>query len=302
MQEYTMQSRRIRISELTPHRLQKHTYGDLPPEEFLALKEDIQQRGMLDPIKITEARMIVDGHQRVRVCQQLGIDEIDAVVCDTMSPQEVDEAFVLANLMRRQLDVVAKANALQILVEIERQRRPADDEPLNGDWRDKIAKRLGGQLSGRTISRLLALAKLPASIRHAVSAGTLPMMRALKILSLPEDDQAQIETRIVAGEDARAVVDEFFPRNEPSGPETPADFYRTLIAFLQDNLPRLEAAGDMLTGATGDHEEAAYMLSRSSAFFNLMRDREQAASEAARSRQQQHLPDCVRTPCPDTVC
>ncbi len=272
-----MQIRRFRISELSAHPSQDNTYGNLPPHEFSALKADIARRGVRTPIEVTSAGVIVDGHQRVRACQELGIEEIDAVICDDQSQQEIDESFVLANLVRRQLDPVAKAKALQTLMEIERRRRETADDPDGGDLRDLIAKRLGGDISGRTVDRLLQLIRLPAAIYRAVSAGELPMTKALLVEKLPGDIQQAIANRIASGDAARAVVAEYLPRKPLTQQETPADLYYMLVDFLGDNISILDAACDALAGVAGNHERTADVLGKTEAFCRTMQVRERIA-------------------------
>ena len=48
---------------------------DLPAEEFQALMEDIRCRGVQLPIEVTTEDEVLDGHQRLRACAQLGIKD-----------------------------------------------------------------------------------------------------------------------------------------------------------------------------------------------------------------------------------
>jgi ParB/RepB/Spo0J family partition protein len=273
-----MQTHRFRVSELRSHPHQNETYGDLPQHEFAALKEDIARRGVRHPIEVTMSGMIVDGHQRVRACKELGIEEIDAIICQDEAQEAIDESFVLGNLMRRHLDPVAKAKAIQTLVEIERRRSGANqDAEHDGDLRDRIAMRLGGTVSGRTVDRLLQLLRLPRAICQAVSAGELPMTKALRVEKLPGDIQQVIADRIAAGAAARAVVAEYLPRKPPTQQETPADLYQMLVDFLGDNISILDAACDALAGVAGNHERTADVLGKTESFCRTMQFRELSA-------------------------
>ena len=164
-------------------------------------------------------------------------------------------------------------------MEFERHRRKTTDKTDGGDLRDLIAQRLGGNISGRTVDRLLQLIRLPAPIHRAVSAGELPMTKALQLEKLPPKVLADIADRISAGESARTVVDAFLPRKKSGRQETPTGLYQMLIDFLTENLSLLEAMGEELTGTAVSHELAASILGRSAIFFNSMREREQAAHE-----------------------
>jgi ParB/RepB/Spo0J family partition protein len=279
-----MQTTTVRISDLQTHPLQQPTYGDLAAHEFAALKADIARRGVRSPIHVTRAGMIIDGHQRVRACRELGIEEISAIICEEEGQPEIDESFVLANLVRRQLDPVAKAKAVQMLVDIERRRINDEDSQEPGDLRDRIAKHLGGNISGRTVDRLLQLARLPAPIHQAVSAGHLPMTKALRLHQCSSGQLEIVANRISAGESPRTVVDSVLPRKKADrqeAEETPAVAYAMLVDFLAEKLSCFEAQPESLVGTAGDHEATANVLDRSARFLHVMRDHEQAARQQA---------------------
>jgi ParB-like chromosome segregation protein Spo0J len=48
-------------------------FPDLAPDEFETVKTDIAARGVQVAIEMTPEGEILDGHQRLRVCQELGI-------------------------------------------------------------------------------------------------------------------------------------------------------------------------------------------------------------------------------------
>ncbi|HQX53814.1 MAG TPA: ParB/RepB/Spo0J family partition protein [Planctomycetaceae bacterium] len=273
-----MQTTLVRISDLQAHQLQQDTYGHLSCHEFAALKADIARRGVRSPIEISRSKIIIDGHQRVRACRELGIDEIDAIICQDDAQDAIDESFVLANLVRRHLDPVAKAKALQALVDIERRRINGGDPQETGDLRDRIARRLGGKVSGRTVDRLLQLIRLPPAICQAISANELPMTIALKVEKMSPTIQQAIADRIAAGDAARAVVAEYLPRKDTvAQEETPADLYYMLVDFLGANISILNAACDDLTGTAGDHERTADVLEKTEAFCKTMHFKELSA-------------------------
>jgi len=80
----------------------------MPPlsdEEYAALKADISQNGVKDPIVHDEDLVVIDGHHRVRACRELGVD-IDTVptkaVVGLSDDEKREEAYRL-NLQRRHL-------------------------------------------------------------------------------------------------------------------------------------------------------------------------------------------------------
>jgi len=81
-------------------------YQLLPPlttEEYEALKEDIQARGIMHPVELDENGDILDGHHRAQICQELGID-CPTIVRDGMTEEEKRTHARSMNLLRRHLN------------------------------------------------------------------------------------------------------------------------------------------------------------------------------------------------------
>lgn len=81
-------------------------YQLLPPlseEEYTALKEDIAKRGVLVPVEYDEDGNILDGHHRVRACEELGIKNWPSIVRIGMSEDEKAEHVLKLNIARRHL-------------------------------------------------------------------------------------------------------------------------------------------------------------------------------------------------------
>ena len=81
-------------------------YQLLPPlseEEYTALKEDIAKRGVLVPVEYDEDGNILDGHHRVKACEELGIKNWPSIVRIGMSEDEKAEHVLKLNIARRHL-------------------------------------------------------------------------------------------------------------------------------------------------------------------------------------------------------
>ena len=77
---------------------------DLSPDEFDALLEDIRCRGVQLPIEVTTEDEVLDGHQRLRACAQLGIKDYPVkVVAGLKTDQAKRHHAIKANVLRRQL-------------------------------------------------------------------------------------------------------------------------------------------------------------------------------------------------------
>jgi len=82
------------------------SYQVMPPlsdADYSALKADIAERGIMVPVEVDEVGAVLDGHHRVKVCDELGIH------CPRFVREGMDEAAkrthaLALNLCRRQLN------------------------------------------------------------------------------------------------------------------------------------------------------------------------------------------------------
>jgi ParB-like chromosome segregation protein Spo0J len=76
---------------------------DLGADEFAALKADISERGVLIPVEYDEDGNILDGHHRVRACQELGLADWPRFIRKGLSEDEKRTHALVLNLTRRHL-------------------------------------------------------------------------------------------------------------------------------------------------------------------------------------------------------
>jgi len=146
---------KIQINKLREHPLNK-IFGNLPKLEFDSLKKDIKERGVQTIIDITKENIIVCGHQRIRACKELGLEEVEARVLD-WDDSHIKEHLIKDNILRRQLNefqIVEASNELGKIYEgrsgIRHDSTPGQmSRP--GNTRDLVAKDFG--ISGRTLER-----------------------------------------------------------------------------------------------------------------------------------------------------
>ena len=286
-----METVRLRITELQSHPLQQ-VYGDLTAMEFGLLVEDLEELGQRQPIEVTRDGIIIDGHQRVRALQELGHTEVEAIVCEDLTDDQRDEMFLYANLVRRQLDPIAKARVITEIARREAAREGvAGDFSRRAEFRERLAERLGGGISGRTVGRYMQLLRLPRRLQDAVSDGRLPMTLAVKVERLGRDDQLAIAKQIGTEGSAKAVVRQYLEAessNEPdeevaADDDSPESWYQYLVAALGWYLPVFEADPSALVGWVGDREDVVDTLSGIGEFFTRMSELERQSAETADS-------------------
>lgn len=76
---------------------------ELSDDDFLALKADIAKRGVLVPVEYDEAGSILDGHHRVRACEELGLQDWPKFIRKGLTDAEKREHARQLNLARRHL-------------------------------------------------------------------------------------------------------------------------------------------------------------------------------------------------------
>lgn len=89
----------------------------LSTDEFEALKADIGRRGVLVPVEYDERGVLLDGHHRVRACQELGIKDYPRVTRAGLTAEEKEEHVVTLNLRRRHLNTEQKRRWVQWFLE-----------------------------------------------------------------------------------------------------------------------------------------------------------------------------------------
>ena len=171
---------------------------DLDESKVLDLAVSIKLQGLLQPVVVTEAGELVAGLHRLRAVQQLGWDEVPAVVVDDRFARlaEIDE-----NLVRNDLSVLEQGEHLLLRdQELERLglRAQAGDNQHTGTatvaapvTTGAIGKQAG--LSARTVRERVQIAKrLPESIREAIR-GTPLANRTRALVELARvRDQAEL--------------------------------------------------------------------------------------------------------------
>lgn len=84
----------------------------LSQDEFKTLRDDIEARGVLIPVEYDEDGNILDGHHRVKACEELGITEWPRFVRKGLSEEEKRVHARQLNLARRHLNQSQKRDLI----------------------------------------------------------------------------------------------------------------------------------------------------------------------------------------------
>lgn len=98
----------------------KDEYKNLVPplskEDYNNLKESIKKDGVLYPVIINNEFVLLDGHHRLQICLDEGINNIETIFKTFENPLDEKEFVISSNLNRRHLTTAQKADmGLEIL-------------------------------------------------------------------------------------------------------------------------------------------------------------------------------------------
>lgn len=86
---------------------------ELAAEEYRALKQDIEQNGIIVPITVDDDGNVIDGHHRLRAARELGIDEPPMQVRDDLDDEAKRSLAYRLNMQRRQVDQQTKKSLIK---------------------------------------------------------------------------------------------------------------------------------------------------------------------------------------------
>jgi ParB family chromosome partitioning protein len=156
------------------------------------LSDSFASKGQLQPIRVRwlehEGKWtIIAGERRWRAAQIAGLATIDCFFHDGgLTPSEILEEQIIENLQRRSLQPLEEAKAFQALIKMNM-------------WKKKeVASALG--IHPAKVSRALKLLKLPADIQAKIESGELPARTAYEISKLDSEAQQRAMLSAVSSE------------------------------------------------------------------------------------------------------
>jgi ParB-like chromosome segregation protein Spo0J len=157
----------------------------LTEQEYDRLKQSIQEKGQLVPIIVNKAGVIIDGHHRNKICQELGIPQPRFLVREFEDDLEEKEIVIEVNAKRRHLTDFQTAELVYEIEKIEAEKaerrqkagKTLSPNELKGQARDIAAKRLG--MSPTTYQRAKkVIEKAPEEIKQKARSGEMSISEA----------------------------------------------------------------------------------------------------------------------------
>lgn len=66
----------MKVSELQPHSKNDYYFDDIQGQKWNEFLESVRTSGIIEPIICNQNKVVISGHQRLRACKELGIDEV----------------------------------------------------------------------------------------------------------------------------------------------------------------------------------------------------------------------------------
>ena len=197
-------------SVLRPHPDNQLIYGDQPDPEFI---RSVTDKGILEPLLVTDDDRIISGHRRWRAAQQVGLDQVPVSVFGSQDELLIREALIVANKQRTKTNEQLAREA-KALLDIEKERaarrqrdlagtRPnqqpdlpakcpegpnpedrhdhqdhqeREEDPERGDARDLVGRQLG--VSGKTVDKAVAVVGVIDHLRETAQENAANELRA----------------------------------------------------------------------------------------------------------------------------
>lgn len=182
------------MRDIHPHDIRPFTgnadiFRDLSGDEYATLRDSIAEYGIITPLVVTQDNVLIAGHQRLRVAQELGLDTVPCVVRQVASDTELELLLIEDNVRRRHLSPYEFAKAVKRAYELNGIRA---GKPTNGNSLklNELADSYG--VSESEVRRARTLAELIPSFGELLDAKRITKEVATHLAQLPHDAQVAL--------------------------------------------------------------------------------------------------------------
>lgn len=192
------------VNELKEHPRNQEFFDDISGDEWKDFLQSIKTSGVIEPIVITQNKVIVSGHQRVRACKELGIPTIMAEMRDYKDEDEILKALLETNLRQRGTVGGSVKQIGRRIMELERlygiqhggdRRSKVEKSPLKESSQPKTQEELASMLgiSLDTLKNYKTLTQMIPELEELVDTGIVSKSAALAVLKeLDTNEQEQL--------------------------------------------------------------------------------------------------------------
>lgn len=199
----------MKVDELIPHKMNSYFFDDITGEPWMAFLQSIETSGVIEPIIATQDKVIVSGHQRIRACKKLGINEVAVEIRRFESDDEVLKQLIETNIRQRGIGNTNAVKLGRCIVELERiygikngnnQHTERVGHNVQGSkTQEDLAKEL--EMSKKQMSRFKSLTDLIPELQDAVQSGQITATTAMGFVKkISPEEQKQLAEQIIGKE------------------------------------------------------------------------------------------------------
>lgn len=225
-------------------------------ENVMSLMDSIREVGLLNPITITQAHILIAGAHRLEACKRLGMKDIECSVTD-LDGMRAELAEIDENLTRKELNYIDQGEQLLRRKEIYEALHPETrnngyfkgnqherpkDTVSNGhekSFAEDTAEKTG--ISPRHVNRKIQIARdLQPDVKEIVRQAGIGPSKAVQLSRIKEPNrQLEAAEKLVSGE-IKSVDDFVKPKST-----------RQIVADVKDTEKDFTCTSDMLLAEYG---------------------------------------------------
>lgn len=194
----------ININELKPHPRNNEFFDDITGSNWNQFLDSMRERikngktGNVEPIVITQDKIIVSGHQRVRGLKELNIDQVNAEIKIYESDDEVLADLIETNIRQRGIGNPNPMKLGRCIKELERiygikqgNNQRTSNNFKSSKTQEDLAEELG--ITVQSINNYKKLTEMISELEELVDTGIATPTTALAIMrNLSEEEQLKL--------------------------------------------------------------------------------------------------------------
>lgn len=235
------------IADLKPHPLQAEAFANLSDADTDALKDDIAENGLQNPIEILSVGTVVCGHQRLRACERLGWTHVTCWMREDLEKRgayAVIQRLLDDNSHRRQLSPFGYARCFLQKIRLVH-GSDYDHDEVARELRNRIVEKFN--LSAKQADRIVKMLQAPIAVQNAHESNELTQKDVLGVVELNEEERLAISRQIEAGTPPKSAIAPYVGSNGPR-PVSAAAVLRRLAKSLVESERQLANRMDEFPG------------------------------------------------------
>ncbi len=216
---------KIKTSELKPHPQNNYYFDDMEGDAWDSLLQSISTSGVTNAITINDRKIIISGHQRIRACNVLGINEVSYKMIQYENEEKEIKDLIESNLRQR---VLGNTNPVKLgrcfeflnnwygFIQGTNQysftKVLCSSEKHNPKNQTELAESYG--ITQQTMNNYMRMASMIPELEDLVDTGIVTKDTALAIIkNLTSDEQRELIssmdiTKKITKKEAKKYIDE----------------------------------------------------------------------------------------------